>query len=83
MPWDQGLSTNKSAIIECSAQAVYCLQLKGAGRPSRVSYFQPPGLCSCLLTWQILGDSPCFLSSLKYMSGKSLHPHRPCCVWKR
>lgn len=39
-----------------------------------------PGLRSCLLIWQILGDSPCFLSSLKYMSGKSLRPHRPCCV---
>ena len=39
-----------------------------------------PGLRSCLLIWQILGDSACFLSSLKYMSGKSLHPHRPCCV---
>lgn len=61
-----------------SARAVTCARLrKERGDPRRQSYFWPLELCSCLLTWQILGDSPCFLSSLMRWSGKA-RPHRPC-----
>lgn len=81
MPWDQGPPSNKSAIIASSAPCGRPCSAE-EGDPRRLILGLLPGLRSCLLILQIPGHSPCFLSSLKYMSGKSRHPHRPCCVWK-